>query len=399
MTADPAGSTFPFPRAQPLRPPPEYEELREAGGLAKATLPTGQDIWLATRYEDVRTVFADQRFSRQAITAPDAPKLLPVATGSKSIFVLDPPEHTRVRSLVARVFTTRQVERLRPRVAELTEGMVDDLVRAGDPADLIAHLAEPLPITVICELLGVPAQDRAVFRDWTDVMLSFTPENRERVGAAVRDLRGYLGGLIEAKQRTPQDDLLTTLVRARDDDDALTTEELLAFGQTMLVAGYHATSAEIAHAVLNLTGRPELLDRLRRHPEELPAAVEELLRFSQAGGGVGPVRIATEDMTVGGTRISAGDAVLPCINSANRDDRVFDSPDDVDPARAHNPHLAFGHGIHHCLGAHLGRVELQVVLETLLRRLGAFRVAVPPDELVWRTGTAFARPQTLPLTW
>ncbi|GAA3882142.1 cytochrome P450 [Saccharothrix violaceirubra] len=398
MPVDPPGLTFPFRGDHPTAPPPEYAKLREHGP-ARATLPNGHRVWLITRHDDVRAVFADPRFSRAAITAPDAPKLLPVSTGSKSLFVLDPPEHTRVRKLVAAAFTTRRLEHLRPRVAELADGMADRLVAEGPGADLIAHLAEPLPITVICELLGVPSQDRTVFRDWTEIMLSFTAHTPAEIGAAVRSLRGYLSALVEAKREEPDDGLLTVLIRARDEDDLLSTDELLSFGQTMLVAGYHATAAEIVHAVLNLAARPDEVERLRQDPASIPTAVEELLRYSQAGGGVGPVRIATEDVDVGGVRIAAGDAVLPSINAANRDELVFTDAEELDLTRAHNPHVAFGHGIHHCLGAHLGRVELQVVLETLLRRLGAFRPALPAEDLVWRTGTAFARPQTLPLTW
>jgi cytochrome P450 len=399
MPREPDEFTFPFHSSHPLDPPAEYAALRADEPVARATLPNGHRVWLVTRYEDVRKVFADGRLSRQAITAPGAPKILPIATGSKSIFVMDPPEHTRLRRLVANAFTTRQVERLRPRIAELADRMVGRMLEQGPPCDLIEHVAEPLPITVICELLGVPQRDRAVFRDWTEVMLSFTAHTPEQIRSAVGQLRGYLAELVADKQRNPADDLLTSLVEARDEDDALSTEELLAFGQTMLVAGYHATSAEIAHAVLNLVSMPDAVARLAADPARLPVAIEELLRYSQAGGGVGPVRIATEPVRVGDVTIQPGEAVLPCINSANRDDTVFAQPDRLDLDRERNPHVAFGHGVHHCLGAQLGRVELQVVLETLLRRLGEFSLAVEPQELAWRTGTAFARPLSLPLRW
>ncbi len=399
MAPDSASLRFPFHSSHPIEPPHEHAVLRATRPVAKAILPDGQPVWIVTRYEDVRKVLADPRLSRQAITAPDAPKLFPVVAGSKAIFVADPPEHTRLRKLVAKVFTTRQIEQLRPRVEELTEQMIGELLAEGPPADLMVHVAEPLPITVICELLGVPQQDRPLFRGWTDVMLSFMAHPVEEVLAAATKLRAYLAELVAAKQQQPADDLLTMLITARDEDDSLSTEELLTFGQAMLVAGYHTTAATIAHTVLNLVSRPGQIAELVAHPELLPVATEEMLRFSQAGSGLGTVRIATEEIELGGVTIRPGEVVLPCINSANHDENVFDQPEQLELARKHNPHLAFGHGIHHCLGAHLGRVELQVVLGRLLHHLGEFDLAVAADELSWRTGTAFSRPHTLPLRW
>ncbi|WP_116198871.1 cytochrome P450 [Amycolatopsis circi] len=399
MTGNEEPLRFPFAAEHPLRPPAEYARLRAERPVAKATLANGHSVWLVTKHADVRRVLADPRFSREAITRPDAPRLLPVAAGSKSIFVMDPPEHTRLRKLVSRVFTTRQLENLRPRVAELAGEMVARMRAEGPGADLIAHLAQPLPITVICEMLGVPQEDHDLFRGWTDVMLSVSASSMDVVRDAAGKLRQYLNDLIESKQRNPADDLLTMLVAARDEGDSLSTEELLAFGETMLMAGYHATTSEIAHGVLTLTERPGAVRRLAENRAELPAAVDELLRYSQAGGGVGPIRIALEDMEIGGVAIKAGDAVLPCINSANRDETVFAAADELDLGRETNPHLAFGHGIHHCLGAHLGRVELTVALETLLETLGEFRLSTAHEELEWKANRAFTRPEILPLSW
>ncbi|WP_198958392.1 MULTISPECIES: cytochrome P450 [Amycolatopsis] len=390
---------FPFPGEHPLRPPEEYAALRAERPVARVGLANGHAVWLVTTHAEVRQVLADPRFSREAITRPDAPRLLPIAAGSKSIFVMDPPAHTRLRKLVGRAFTTRRIENLRPRVEKLAASMVDAMAEQGPPADLIAHLAQPLPITLICEMLGVPAADQSLFRAWTDVMLSVSAHSSAEVGAAAGKLKGYLGDLIAAKQRDPSDDLLTALVTARDEGDSLDTEELLAFAETLLMAGYHATTSEIVHAVLTLTARPAALRRLVEHPDELPVAVEELLRYSQAGGGVGPIRIALEDVEIGGVLVRAGEAVLPSINSANRDENVFDAPGNLDLGRTPNPHLAFGHGIHHCLGAQLGRMELAVALGALFDRFGAVTLAVPEAELEWKTDRAFSRPETLPLRW
>ncbi|KNB49934.1 cytochrome P450 [Streptomyces caatingaensis] len=390
---------FPFAARHPLLPPDEFARLRRERPVVRARLANGHAVWLVTRHADVRKVLADPRLSREAITRPDAPRLLPVAAGSKSIFVMDPPAHTRLRRLVGMAFTGRRMERLRPAVVRLADELVARMAGQGPPADLVAHLAQPLPLTVICDMLGVPRPDQELFSAWTDAMLSVGPHPSPEVDGAAARLRGYLTGLIEEKRRAPADDLLTVLIGARDEDGALSDEELLAFAETLLMAGYHATTSEIVHGVLALVERPDDLRRLAADRDGLPAAVEELLRFSQAGGGVGPIRIALEDVEVGGVTVRAGEAVLPCINSANRDEGVFPDADALDLAREPNPHVAFGHGIHRCLGAGLGRIELTAALDRLLDRLGVFRLAVPPEDLVWRREGVFTRPDTLPLRW
>jgi cytochrome P450 len=409
----PAGTSpsFPFLVTDPVEPPAEYAKLLRDEPVSRVVIPSGDEVWLVTRYEDVRKVLSDTRFSREAITAPGAPRLLPIAQGSKSIFVMDPPEHSRLRRLVARAFAPRRVEALREQVVRHPEHPADDrdrrltdtLVRAmaetGPPADLISGLAQPLPITVICRMLGVPHEDVDQFRAWTDVMLSYGQGSRDEVLAARDALNGYLTGLIEDKRAHPTDDLLMVLVTAADDRDRLDDEELLAFGYTLLGAGYHATTAGLAHAVVTLLRFPELLAELRSDPGLLPAAVEELLRRSQAGSGIGALRIAVEDVTIGGVTIAAGDAVLPLINAANRDPAVFADPDAVRLDRGHNPHLSFGHGIHHCLGAQLGRMELEIAIGTLLRELPGLRLAVDELELEWSSGLAFSRPRALPIAW
>lgn len=399
MPAEDDVPRFPFPMPDPLQPPAEYGELRDACPVSKVTLPTGDAAWLVTRYEDVRGLLADIRFSREAITAPGAPRVLPIARGSKSIFVMDPPEHTRLRRLVSKVFASRRIEGLRPRVQAITDDLVDAMLAADSPKDLMAGLAQPLPITVICEMLGVPYADVDQFREWTDIMLSFDVNRREEVIAARDKLSDYLTELIEAKRQEPTEDLLMVLINAGEDGDRLSREELLAFGYTLLGAGYHATTAGIAHALLMLCRAPQWLDELRGSPELLPSAVEELLRLSQAGGGVGALRIAIQDVELGEVLIRAGDAVLPSINAANRDSAAFPHPDMMDLRRSPNQHLTFGYGIHHCLGAQLGRIELEIALGTLLRRMPGLALAVAEDELEWSSAVAFSRPAVLPIRW
>ncbi len=398
MSAEPAPS-FPFRAADPVLPPAEYRKLRAERPVCRVTLPTGDLAWLLLRHEDVRNVLADARFSREAITAPGAPRILPIARGSRSIFVMDPPEHSRLRKLVSRAFSPRRIEALRPRIEDLTNGFLDTMAASGPPADLVASLAQPLPITVICEMLGVPLADVGQFRAWTDIMLGFSPDRQAEVLAAKDKLSGYLIELIKEKRRHPTEDLLMVLISAQDEGDRLSEEELVAFGYTLLGAGYHATTASIVHSLLTLLRNPARLDELRRDRALLPGAVEELLRLSQAGGGIGALRIATEDVRVGDVVIQAGEAVLPSINAANRDDSVFPDPDEVRLSRPRNPHVAFGHGIHHCLGAQLGRIELEVALGSLLARFPDLRLAVTEDELGWSKGLAFSRPDELPLAW
>ncbi|HEY4021009.1 MAG TPA: cytochrome P450 [Pseudonocardiaceae bacterium] len=390
---------FPFAATDPIEPPAEYAKLLRDEPVSRVRIPTGDLVWLVTRHEDVRRVLSDTTFSREAITAPGAPRLLPIAQGSKSIFVMDPPGHSRLRKLVARAFAPRRIEALRVEVQLLTNQLVKTMTEAGPPADLLAGLAQPLPITVICRMLGVPYEDVEQFRQWTDIMLSYAAGKRDEVLAARDALNAYLTRLIESKRANPTDDLLMVLIAAVEDGDRLDDEELLAFGYTLLGAGYHATTAGLAHGVLTLLRSPRRWAQLKEAPDLIPGVVEELLRRSQAGGGLGAMRIAIADTEIAGVPIAKGDAVLPLINAANRDPDVFDDPDGVVLDRKPNPHLSFGHGIHHCLGAQLGRLELEIALRTLLRDMPDLRLAVPESELEWSSGLAFSRPAKLPVAW
>jgi len=390
---------FPFASPDPIEPPVEYAKLLRDEPVRRVRIPTGDLVWLVTRHEDVRRVLSDTVFSREAITAPGAPRLLPIAQGSKSIFVMDPPGHSRLRKLVARAFAPRRIEALRTEVRALTDQLVGDMVQTGPPGDLLAGLAQPLPITVICRMLGVPYKDVDQFRQWTDIMLSYAAGRREEVLAARDALNGYLTRLIDGKRADPTDDLMMVLINAAEDGDRLDDEELLAFGYTLLGAGYHATTAGLAHGVVTLLRSPARWARLAAQPDLAPTVVEELLRRSQAGGGLGAMRIAIADTEIAGVPIARGDAVLPLINAANRDPEVFSDPDGVVLDRKPNPHLSFGHGIHHCLGAQLGRLELEIALRTLVREMPGLRLAVAESELEWSSGLAFSRPTTLPVAW
>ncbi|MGW1563664.1 cytochrome P450 [Streptomyces sp. NPDC002144] len=390
------GLRFPFETSRLFDPPAEWRLLRESCPVARADLPTGDRAWLVTRYEDVRAVLNDPRLSRAATTRPDAPRLGPARPEPDSIMAMDPPDHTRLRRLLAPAFTGRQAERLRPRIARTAERLLDDMAEIGPPVDLVEHLARPLPIITICELLGVPDEDRESFKEWTDAALTLAPHAAGAVTGARERLADYLRHLIAEKQQTPGDDLLGTLIAARD-EDRLRPAELVTVAATLITAGYHTVANSLANSVLALLRHPGQLDPLRGGP--FPAeAVEELLRWTPGPVSGGTIRIATEEVKIGATVVRPGEAVIPSTASANRDAEAFDDPDVLDLGRPENRHIAFGHGIHRCLGAPLARVELQVALDALVRRFPALRLAVAERELSWGTGM-IRGVNALPVAW
>lgn len=394
-----AARTFPFPQPDMTLPPPEYATLRAEEPVTKIQLPNGAEAWLVTRYEDVRRLLADPRLGKAASTAPGAARILPISQGSKSLFSTDPPEHTRLRKLITHAFTNRQTQKLAPRVTEIAEDCIDAIEAAGPGADLIELLALPLPIRVICEMLGVPYEDVGRFREWSDKMLATTAYSPEEIHASRGQLNAYLAERIAAKRDEPGDDLLDVLIAAREDGDRMDEEELLAFGHTLLGAGYHATAAQLIHAVLLLLSHEDQLARLRADAALLPTAVDEMLRVSAAGGQAGSIRFAKEDIEVAGTTIAAGEALVLSVVSANRDGARYECPEDIDIARTPNPHLTFGHGAHHCLGAPLARIEMMAAIGGLLSRFPDLHLAVPVSELRWTAGMLLNRPETLPLAW
>jgi cytochrome P450 len=397
---------FPFPGTSYRGPDPLFTRLRAERPVVRVHWSGGGHAWLITRHEDIRAVLDDPRFSRAASYAPDAPAfdgLLQTPPGM--IISLDPPDHTRLRALAEQAFTPARIEGIRSRVLELAGRLLDGLEKnrdgghAMEPTDLVAEFATPLAMAVICELLGVPEQDTQRFFTWVRQFadLSGPPElaveGREQLGA-------YMAGLVAAKQAAPGDDLLSALANARDGEDRLGFEELVGLGFTLLGAGFDSTAGQISNFVLTLLAHhPAMWVRLGERPEEVPAAVEELLRTVNltANDTSGLPRIATEDVTVGGVRIPKGEAVFLAFASANRDAAAFADPETTDFTRAGNPHLAFGHGAHHCLGAPLARIELTVALRELTRRFPAARLAVPEDRLRWRTGDVNHNLVALPL--
>lgn len=391
--------SFPFASPAPYEPPTEYAKLRADEPVVRVVLPTGDHAWLVSRYEDVRTVLADSRFSRAATTRPGAARLRPLPPDRSTILAMDPPEHTRMRRLVSGAFSPRRVERLRPRIEQITADLLATLAEGGPPADLMEEFALPLPLTVICELLGVPLADRSRFRSWTDRMLTMTGGGPAEVRAAREKMTAYLDQLVAEKRRDPGDDLMSALVAARDGSDRLSEDELVQFGSTLLIAGYHTTSTALASIPVLLTRHPDTAARLRERPGLLPGVIEELLRYSAASASGGNIRIAVAPVELAGHTIQPGDAVLPAIVSANRDCARFAEPDRFKPDRGRGAHLAFGLGAHFCLGAELARTELRVALGALVTDFPRLRLSVPETELGWDNSAVIRRPSRLPVTW
>jgi nocardicin N-oxygenase len=382
--------------------PPIYEELRKGCPVAHVRLPSGDEGYIASRYEDVKTVLADPRFSRAATVEPDAPKLTSVPSVPGSLFTTDPPEHTRLRRLVSREFTARRVQNMQPRIQEITDQLLDAMAENGGPVDLNTAFAFPLPVTVICELLGVPFEDRDRFRSWSDAFVSLTSHTPEEMQEQRMAMVQYLVDLVASKREKPGEDLMSALVAARDEDgDRLSEQELVIMGITLLVAGHETTVSMIGMCVLTLLRHPEQLRRIQEDPALLDHAVEELLRINPIGDG-GPLRITLEDVTLSGTLIPKGSAILGAVASANQDRKHFteSDPGQFDAFRpSATSHLAFGHGPHFCLGAALARAELRTAIGSLFRRFPDLRLAVDVDDLRMTSGMMVHGLQTLPVAW
>ncbi|HEY3717347.1 MAG TPA: cytochrome P450 [Jatrophihabitantaceae bacterium] len=408
-TPDPAASEtieatryeYPFHRPSATELPPLYRELRSQCPVASVRFPSGDPGFVASRHADARTVLADPRFSRAATLDPDAPKLsdLPVVPGS--LFSMDPPEHTRLRKLVLSEFTARRVRALEPRIQQITDELLDSMERGGAPADLNTALAFPLPVMVICELLGIPFEDRDKFRGWSDAFVSLKSHDTQEMLVRRQSLVAYLTELVASKREHPGDDLLSGLVQARDELGKLSEWELVVMGITLLVAGHETTVSMIGMCVFTLLRHPEQLAALREHPETLPNAIEELLRINPIGDG-GPLRITLEDVDLAGTVIPKGSAVLAAICSASRDEAIFTDgdPDQFDHARpTAGEHLAFGHGPHYCLGASLARAELRIAIGSLIKRFPGLRLAGDVADVRMTTGMMVHGLTELPVVW
>ncbi|MFJ9580799.1 cytochrome P450 [Streptomyces sp. NPDC101191] len=374
-----------------------YARLRESAPVHRTTTPDGEQVWVITRYAEARAALADARLSlnkANARTSGEYTSSMPPELDAH-LLNTDPPDHTRLRRLVSKAFTPRRIKELRDRIQSMTDDLLD--AAAGPPVDLMAALANPLPMDVICELLGIPAGDRRDFRAWTSALLSPQPGASTDSRAAMRNMYRFLVDVIADKRRRPAGDLLSAMVEARDEHDRLTEPELASMAFLILFAGYDNAVHLIGNAALGLLIHPKLLGAVRDGSITVRAVVEETLRWNPPFP-LGVRRFALEDLTIGGTDIPAGGRVWISLIAANRDEREFVSPDDFDPA--HPPaHLSFGHGIHYCLGAPLARLEAEIAIGSLLRRFPQLKLAVPADELAWWPSFHKRGLQQLPVCW
>jgi pimeloyl-[acyl-carrier protein] synthase len=380
-------------------PYPTYRRLRAEDPVHKS--PMG--FWVLTRYDDVVAALRDPRLAKEAIAAFVAARFgAPVAITGFSMLDRDPPDHTRLRSLVSKAFTPRVVEGLRPRIQQIVDGLLDRVRDAG-AMDLIDEFAYPIPVNVICEMLGVPVEDHERFKGWSldlargldSILLPVDSEIPKRSAASRSALADYFRELIARRRASPRPDLLSGLIAAEEAGDKLSETELLATCILLLVAGHETTVNLIGNGTLALLRHPDQLRRLRDNPGLIATAVEELLRFD------GPVqrtaRIPSEDVVINGHTIAKGEMVMPFIGAADRDPAQFPDPDRLDIGRADNRHIAFGWGIHFCLGAPLARVEGQIAINTLVRRLPKLALATESPE--FRQSLTLRGLASLPVTF
>jgi cytochrome P450 len=383
-------------------PYPSFDYLREHEPVARVINPSGHPMVLLTRYDDVLATLKDSRFSKHPLGRAGIEDMLPLPTVLKPMIMpllkpilsrtfgpmsnnmldLDDPDHARMKNLVHKAFTPRLIGAMQARIEELVDGLLDKAQAKGE-MEFIADFAFPLPITVIAEILGVPAQDHQKFRLWSSTIIQFSSSvNLVKALSVVTSLNSYLRRLVKEKRANPQDDLLSVLVQVEEAGDMLSEDELLAMAVILIIAGHETTVNLLGNGLLALLQNPEQLAMLHQNPSLIKTAVEEFLRYDC------PVIMATEryakeELTIGGVTIQQDDLVIAGLGAANRDPEQFANPDTLDICREPNRHLAFGQGIHYCLGAPLARMEAHYAFTALLERLPNIRLAVPVDNLEW----------------
>ncbi|MEV0618493.1 cytochrome P450 [Nonomuraea sp. NPDC050404] len=392
MPSNDPTTTIEFPRRRrgQLSPPDEYAALRKQPGLVRSALPNGSTLWLVTRHEDARTVLTDPRISASPLN-PGFPTIgrngtVPPPDQIPGWFVAyDPPEHTRFRKALIPEFTVRRVGDMRPAIQRVVDSRIDAMLAGGTTADLVSEFALPVPSLVICELLGVPRTDRELFESRTRILVTFTSTDDERE-AATKDLLLYISKLIAMKQRFPGRDLISRLLKA----GVLTPKEISGVALLLLIAGHETTANNIALGVVML-----LLNRQWIHT---PGVVEEVLRYLSVADRVA-LRVALEDVEIGGQLIRAGEGIVPLGAAANHDDATFERADEFDPSRSARHHVAFGYGVHQCLGQNLVRVEMEAVFETLFRRIPTLELDQAVEDLPFKHDGVLFGLHALPIRW
>ncbi|ULL16936.1 cytochrome P450 [Paenibacillus sp. H1-7] len=395
-------------------PFPLFAQMRAMGSVIPIPNPmggTGQ-AWMILRMEEAMQVLKDHaRFTvdpttidgnndiRAGLADKADPSAPPTFFTGKSMLFVDEPDHRRLRVLVSKAFTPKFMEGLRPRVQEIADELLDRVQARGE-MDIVKDYAYPLPINVISEMLGVPQADREQIHVWSGALargLGFGKQEPE-VAEHLRAFGMYTAKLVADKRQHPADDLISQLIAIEEEGDRLNEEELISMISLLIFAGHETTSNLIATGTLMLLDHPEQLERLTKDLSLVPSAVEELLRFNGPATASGP-RFATEDTELAGQRIKKGDMVIPLLKSANRDEHQFSQPEELDITRTMNRHLAFGYGIHMCLGAPLARVEADVAFTTLLRRMPNLRLSIPRDNVAWHFALSSQGLASLPVTF
>ena len=386
-------------RRDGLDPAEELAQARDGEGVVRVEMPFSRPAYLICRYDDVRQVLSDPSlFSSARSPFPgsevmDADELARMQAGQ--LIGFDPPEHTRLRRMLTPEFTVRRMRRLEPRIAEIVQAVLDDLERAGKPADLVSHFALPVPSLVICELLGVPYADRADFQDRAARLLDVSSPMEARA-AAQREDRAYMAGLVARAQANPGEDMLGMLVREHGDD--LSTDELIGIAGLLLLAGHETTSNMLGLGTLALLRHPDQLAMIRDDPARIEPAVEELMRWLSIVQSL-PPRTTVTDVEIAGHAIPAGSLVICSLPAANRDQAFIDDPEALDITRGAPGHVAFGHGVHHCLGAPLARMEMRIAFPALLRRFPGLAPADPHEHADFRTFSVVYGLTSLRVTW
>lgn len=380
-----------------------YKELQKKGPT-KVQLPYGEPCWLATRYEDARTVYGDRRFSRTLGLTHDWPAMHPGMDRAKDptlLLNMDPPEHTRLRRLTSGPFSPQRVRALRERIQELADSLLDGMEEEGGPADFVSLYSSQLPPAVLMGILGVPRTDVTKFRAWVDTATAIDVDESEREESQ-RNVGMYIAGLIGERRERPTDDLLSALVEARDKDDRLNELELISLCFALWFGGFETTVIQLGSTVYTLMTHRDHWQELLENPGLLPAALEELWRWIPSFKyGFPFVRWASEDLELSeGTVVRAGEPVLPEHAVANRDESVFPGGWDLDFHRDKpRPHLSLAFGPHHCIGAHLAHIQVEVTLQTLLRRFPNLELAVPAEDITWSPSTFLRSAEALPVAW
>jgi len=388
--------TMPFAQPDLLTISPQVVELQAECPVARIRTPTGDEAWMVTRYAELKQLFAERRLGRSHPDPQHAARISDsiLFGGPSDNYATEAADDARLRSLLTPFFSARRMEELRPRVEAIADRLLDALAATAPPVDLHEALSFPLPVLVICELLGVPYEDRDQFRIWTEGMADM--RDRERATTALGSLFGYMGELVTRKRAQPADDVISGICALGAGELA---DDYVAFlAAVLLFAGHETTVVRIDVGTLLLLAHPDQRDALLDDPSLLPTAVEEILRLSDTGEG-GVPRYAREDVEIGGVTIRAGDAVMLNGGAGNHDERAFPDPGCFDVRRHPNPHLTFGHGPRFCIGAPLARIELQTVFARLVQRFPTLRLAAPIDELAVRADLLTGGLRALPVTW